>query len=308
MGQQDNPQNPNEENNNNNNNFFNQNPLITFAIFSVVVILIFKAMIGEKSGVDNAAGSGYTKVKEITYSELKSLIEEGTVTEVAIGQQHIRALGSEGGTKYLYTTRKIAGDTTLIPLLEEKKVQYEGYSESNWFSELFSVLLPFLIIFAIWMLWAGRMQKNMGGGILGIGSSKKLVNSEKPKTKFDDVAGAEEAKEEVREIVDFLRYPERYVELGAKIPKGVLLVGSPGTGKPCWPKRSRVKRMSLSSPSPVRASSRCSSASGRRGSVTCLNRPSGTPPPSSSSTRSTRSAKAVLRVAWSAATTNGNRR
>jgi len=75
------------------------------------------------------------------------------------------------------------------------------------------------------------MQKSMGGGILGMGNSKKLVNSEKPKTKFDDVAGVQEAKEEVLEIVDFLRFPDRYVELGAKIPKGVLLVGSPGTGK-----------------------------------------------------------------------------
>ena len=92
-------------------------------------------------------------------------------------------------------------------------------------------LLPFLIIIAIWMFFAGRMQKNMGGGILGMGNSKKLINSEKPKTKFDDVAGADEAKEEVHEIVDFLKFPERYVELGAKIPKGVLLVGSPGTGK-----------------------------------------------------------------------------
>jgi cell division protease FtsH len=96
---------------------------------------------------------------------------------------------------------------------------------------MFGWLLPFLIIIGIWMFFAGRMQKSMGGGILGMGNSKKLINSEKPTTKFDDVAGAEEAKEEVLEIVDFLKYPERYVELGAKIPKGVLLVGSPGTGK-----------------------------------------------------------------------------
>ncbi|MBD3798106.1 MAG: ATP-dependent zinc metalloprotease FtsH, partial [Campylobacterales bacterium] len=74
-------------------------------------------------------------------------------------------------------------------------------------------------------------SKNMGGGILGVGKSDKLINSEKPNTKFSDVAGADEAKEEVKEIVDFLKYPERYIELGAKIPKGVLLVGPPGTGK-----------------------------------------------------------------------------
>jgi cell division protease FtsH len=71
----------------------------------------------------------------------------------------------------------------------------------------------------------------MGGGILGVGKADKMINSEKPDTKFDDVAGVDEAKDEVMEIVDFLKYPERYIELGAKIPKGVLLVGPPGTGK-----------------------------------------------------------------------------
>ncbi len=71
----------------------------------------------------------------------------------------------------------------------------------------------------------------MGGGVLGMGKSNKLINSEKPEVKFTDVAGAEEAKEEVKEIVDFLKHPDRYIELGAKIPKGVLLVGPPGTGK-----------------------------------------------------------------------------
>ncbi len=71
----------------------------------------------------------------------------------------------------------------------------------------------------------------MGGGILGVGKAGKMINAEKPETRFDDVAGVEEAKEEVKEIVDFLKYPERYMELGAKIPKGVLLVGPPGTGK-----------------------------------------------------------------------------
>ncbi|TEY12940.1 cell division protein FtsH, partial [Campylobacter sp. CH185] len=90
---------------------------------------------------------------------------------------------------------------------------------------LFSWVLPVFIFFGIWMFLASRMQKNMGSSILGIGSSKKLVNSEKPKVKFSDVAGVEEAKEEVKEIVDFLKYPERYIKLGAKIPKGLLLVG-----------------------------------------------------------------------------------
>ncbi|MBD3800774.1 MAG: ATP-dependent zinc metalloprotease FtsH [Campylobacterales bacterium] len=224
MAQQDNNQ------DSNNKNFFNQNPLITFAIFSVVVILIFKALIGEQ-GDSGVMYQSVSKTQEVSYSELKALIENHTISKVAIGQSYIRALGEQNGQKITYTARKVANDDTLVPLLDKEKIDYSGFSESNWFTEMFGWLLPFLIIIAIWMFMAGRMQKNMGGGILGMGNAKKLVNSEKPKTKFDDVAGAEEAKEEVQEIVDFLRYPERYVELGAKIPKGVLLVGSPGTGK-----------------------------------------------------------------------------
>ncbi|RLA72469.1 MAG: cell division protein FtsH [Epsilonproteobacteria bacterium] len=223
-----------QDNNNNDNNFFNKNPLITFAIFSVVIILVFKALIGENGtgfGSTQSGSQNVTKTKEISYAELKKLIENKQVEKVAIGQNYIRALSNDGGQKITYTTRMVANDTTLVPLLDKEGIDYSGFSESNWFTEMFGWLFPFLIIIAIWMFFAGRMQKSMGGGMLGIGSSKKLINSEKPDTKFDDVAGAQEAKEEVHEIVDFLRYPGRYVELGAKIPKGVLLVGAPGTGK-----------------------------------------------------------------------------
>ncbi|HEX5623745.1 MAG TPA: ATP-dependent zinc metalloprotease FtsH [Sulfuricurvum sp.] len=215
-----------------NGNFFNKNPLITFAIFSVVIIMLFKAFIGDESSLSGKlSGQNVTRTQEVSYAELKSLIVNKQVEKVAIGQTYIRAVGNDGNGKVAYTTRIVAPDQTLIPLLDKQGIDYTGFSESNWFTEMFGWLFPFLIIIAIWMFFAGRMQKSMGGGILGMGNSKKLVNSEKPKTKFEDVAGVQEAKEEVLEIVDFLRYPDRYVELGAKIPKGVLLVGSPGTGK-----------------------------------------------------------------------------
>ena len=221
----------NNNNNNNNNNFFNQNPLITFAIFSVVVILLFKVMVGDGAGMTNGvmSGNGTTKVEKIDYSELKSLVKEKAVKKVEIGQSFIKAVSSDGSK--IYTTRVIKGDPELVKLLDKEKIEYTGFSETNWFTDMFGWLFPFLIIIGIWMFFAGRMQKSMGGGLLGMGNSKKLISSEKPTTKFDDVAGVEEAKEEVQEIVDFLKYPGRYVEIGAKIPKGVLLVGSPGTGK-----------------------------------------------------------------------------
>lgn len=216
-----------------NDNFFNKNPLITFAIFSVVVIMLFKAFVGDESGLAGKInGQAVTRTQEVSYAELKGLINNKQVQKVSIGQSYIRAIGGDANGKVAYTTRRILGeDTQLTSLLDAQGIDYTGFSESNWFTEMFGWLFPFLIIIAIWMFFAGRMQKSMGGGILGMGSSKKLVNSEKPKTKFADVAGVQEAKEEVLEIVDFLRFPDRYVELGAKIPKGVLLVGSPGTGK-----------------------------------------------------------------------------
>ena len=217
------------ENNKNDNNFFNKNPLVTFAIFSVVIILVFKALVGEGSGLDSSSQGIKKRTQKVSYSELKELVASKSISKVEIGQSFIKAISSDGRT--LYTTRIVRGDTKLIEELDKNSVEYQGFSETNWFTEMFGWLFPFLIIIAIWMFFAGRMQKSMGNGLLGMGNSNKMVSSEKPKTKFDDVAGVEEAKEEVQEIVDFLKYPARYVEIGAKIPKGVLLVGSPGTGK-----------------------------------------------------------------------------
>ncbi|WP_297986923.1 ATP-dependent zinc metalloprotease FtsH [uncultured Campylobacter sp.] len=206
----------------NNNSFFNKNPILMFAIFAVVMVLIFRSMSPDEMGISG------TNSKNISYSELKSLIKSKQINEVIIGQTTIKA----SGNGQAYVVKKVANDQTLVPLLEENNISYGAYSESNWLSDmLFSWVIPVFIFFAIWMFLASRMQKNMGSGILGMGSSKKLINSEKPKVKFDDVAGVEEAKEEVKEIVDFLKNPERYIRLGAKIPKGVLLVGPPGTGK-----------------------------------------------------------------------------
>ncbi|CAI6149662.1 MAG: ATP-dependent zinc metalloprotease FtsH [uncultured Sulfurimonas sp.] len=217
------------DNKNDNNNFFNKNPLITFAIFSVVIIGVFKILVGDASSTNGGALGNAKRTEQVSYSQLKALVNSKSVSKVEIGQSYIKATASNGAT--VYTTRIVKGDTKLVEALDEKGIEYQGFSETNWFTEMFGWLFPFLLIIGIWMFFAGRMQKSMGGGLLGMGNSKKMVNSEKPDTKFDDVAGVEEAKEEVQEIVDFLKYPARYVEIGAKIPKGVLLVGAPGTGK-----------------------------------------------------------------------------
>ncbi len=220
---------------NKNNNFFNKNPLLIFAIFSIVIILLFKNIVEPTDSMgtsQNGFATQATKSEKIDYYKLKELIKSDKIEYVAIGQTTLKGVSKGDSVKRIYYVKKVGEDSTLIPLLEEHKVPYGGYNETNWLTELlFTWIIPILIFFGIWIFLTNRMQKNMGGGILGMGSSKKLVNSEKPKVKFSDVAGVQEAKEEVKEIVDFLKYPERYINLGAKIPKGVLLVGPPGTGK-----------------------------------------------------------------------------
>ncbi len=202
------------------------NPLLIFAIFTIAAIMLFKAL--SNSGGDGVFGN--SSIQTISYYELKQKIEAKEITQVSIGQTMIRALAEQNGQRVTYNVRKV-NDSSLVPLLDANKIPYSGFSESNWFTDLLGWLLPVLIILGLWMFIAGRMQRNMGNGIFGMGSSKRLVNAEKPKVRFDDMAGNKEAKEEVVEIVDFLKYPDRYSAVGAKIPKGVLLVGPPGTGK-----------------------------------------------------------------------------
>ncbi|MDD5359039.1 MAG: ATP-dependent zinc metalloprotease FtsH [Sulfurovaceae bacterium] len=223
------------DNKNKKNNFFNENPLLAFAIFSIILILVFKAFVGDDAGtspMSKLINDGATQTKQVKYSEVKNVIKSGNAKSAKITPTTIEVIANEKGKQIRYVASMIpTGDKELTNLLEEKKVVYEGIMGGGFFSELISMLIPILIFFAIWMFIAKRMSKSMGGGILGVGKSDKLINAEKPNTRFSDVAGAEEAKEEVKEIVDFLKYPERYIELGAKIPKGVLLVGPPGTGK-----------------------------------------------------------------------------
>jgi len=217
----------NNQNNGDNNGFFNKNPIFIFAIFAIVIVLAFRSFSGDGLGGTFGLGSN-AQSKMIAYSEFKDMLKNKQLNEVAISETTIKGVGND---KTIYLAKRI-NDPTLIGILEQNGITYSVYSENNWFGDLiFSWIIPVFIFFAIWMFIASRMQKNIGGGILGIGSAKKLINSEKPKVKFDDVAGVEEAKEEVQEIVDYLKSPDKYLRLGAKIPKGILLVGPPGTGK-----------------------------------------------------------------------------
>jgi len=210
----------------NNNNFFNQNPLLLFIIFAILIIIIFRSI--APNAVSEVNNLAQNQVITFTYSDIKKLAKEGKLAYVAIGKNVIKAKLKDGE---VISVAKVPNDPTLVETLDKYHVPYGAINDNNWLSDLiFGWIIPIFIFFAIWMFLASRMQKGMGG-VLGIGSAKGLIKSEKPDVKFDDVAGNEEAKEEVKEIVDFLKNPDRYIELGAKIPKGVLLVGPPGTGK-----------------------------------------------------------------------------
>ncbi|MDR2638882.1 MAG: ATP-dependent zinc metalloprotease FtsH [Helicobacteraceae bacterium] len=227
---------PPENNNRRNNNFFNNNPLLIFAIFAVASIALFKYISASSDISMDASTTGapitQTTSRNLSYSDFKKAVKNGDITQVLIGKNTIQGSGISGTLQTNYYARRVAPDDSLLPLLEENSIPYGGMNEENWLADiLFSWVLPILIFFGIWALLTNRMQKSIGGGMLGMGSAKNLISAEKPAIKFDDMAGAEEAKEEVKEIVDFLKNPDRYIRLGAKIPKGILLVGPPGTGK-----------------------------------------------------------------------------
>jgi len=212
----------------NDNNFFNNNPLLLFIVFAIVIVVVFRSLAPSASNGMTQLVNGNQKIIRLTYSDIKKLAKEKKLVYVAIGKRIIRAKLKDGA---IVTVEKVPGDTTLIPILDKNNIPYGAINDSNWLNDLiFGWIIPIFIFFAIWMFLASKVQKGMGG-VLGVGSAKGLIKSEKPDVKFDDVAGNDEAKEEVKEIVDFLKHPDRYISLGAKIPKGVLLVGPPGTGK-----------------------------------------------------------------------------
>ncbi|STQ85705.1 ATP-dependent metallopeptidase FtsH/Yme1/Tma family protein [Helicobacter muridarum] len=207
----------------------NKNSILIFIVLGILAFGIFKFFSPDDASLFGRLG-GNSISQTIEYSEFKELIKSRQIQSVSIGQTVIKAISVNAHPTIYYTTKKVQ-DMTLIPLLDEYKIKYSGFSEQNFFTDMLGWLMPIFIIVAIWMFMTSRMQKNMSGGMFGLGNASKLINAERPNVRFDDMAGNKEAKEEVVEVVDFLKHPDRYAAVGAKIPKGVLLVGPPGTGK-----------------------------------------------------------------------------
>jgi cell division protease FtsH len=171
------------------------------------------------------------EVKTIPYSEFKQLIPESKVSDLVVDQDNIQGnlIGTDGKKTKFLTAR--VDDPDLVKDLQKANIKFSGQYENKIMKAIISWVLPFAVIILIWNL----LMRRMGGapsGVLNFGKSKGRIYGEDEITiTFDDVAGVEEAKEELKEIIEFLRTPEKFLNLGGKIPKGILLVGPPGTGK-----------------------------------------------------------------------------
>jgi cell division protease FtsH len=174
-----------------------------------------------------------TKLTPIPYSRFEALLDANKVSEVAITQNRIQGTLKEAepdGLKDFVTTR--VQPPELAESLTKHGVTYSGVIESHWIADLLSWILPAIFFVGIWMFAIRRMGQGGLGGLMTIGKSRAKVYVEKEtKVTFADVAGVDEAKDELVEIVNFLKDPKTYGRLGGRAPKGVLLVGPPGTGK-----------------------------------------------------------------------------
>jgi cell division protease FtsH len=171
------------------------------------------------------------KVESISYSKFKQSLAEGQVSKVIIGPESINGTlkGGEEKKDQDFVTVRVE-DPNLVKELDERKVNYSGLYQSKFLNNLFSWIIPLGIFFVIWRYAMKRMGPGMG--VMSFSKSKAKVFAEDgTKITFTDVAGIDEAKEELQEIVEFLKNPEKFQRLGGRIPKGVLLVGAPGTGK-----------------------------------------------------------------------------
>lgn len=225
--------NQNGGNNNQNNGNNNQNGdkkggngqmILAFVIITLVTLFFMSLL--------NRCSEDMTS-QRITYTEFVQMVKDDKVEKVEVGaNQYNITPKSDDKTlvKMTYYTGFIK-DENLLDLLNKHKVEIDGYIPNNtstWVFNILSIVLPLIII---WIIF-GAVMKKAGGGMMGVGKSNAKVYVEKTTgVTFKDVAGQDEAKESLQEVVDFLHNPKKYREIGAKLPKGALLVGPPGTGK-----------------------------------------------------------------------------
>ena len=193
-----------------------------YFLIAFVLILLFQSWWGQRQAY-----------APIPYSQFQTLLSQGSVDEIFIGANVIQGTLKtplEGGPKRFTTTRV---EPDLAADLAKYGVRFSGVIESTLICDILSWIVPVLVFVGVWMFFIRRMANQQGlGGLMTVGKSKAKVYVETDtKVTFADVAGVDEAKDELKEIVSFLKEPDRYGRLGARLPKGILLVGPPGTGK-----------------------------------------------------------------------------
>jgi cell division protease FtsH len=202
------------------NNPFTRNWAIWAAVM-VAVLLVASVFSGANSDVS----------QKMSYSGFREKVAAGDVKSVTIGQDIISGKLDNGN---VFSTDRVPDDSSLYQLLEEKNVDVQGkqIEQPSILMYLMIQALPFLLILGVAFFVMRQMQKGSSSGAMGFGKSKaKLLTEKHGRVTFEDVAGIDEAREELQEIVEFLKDPHKFSRLGGKIPKGALLVGSPGTGK-----------------------------------------------------------------------------
>jgi len=182
--------------------------------------------------VVSALSLGSRPEEPISYTEFKEQVADGNVRDVVWNNVDQRITGTRTSGEEFVTTGPAEPPADVLELMEDNDVRVEFSTPTpNFLTQLLPLMLPILLIIGFFV-WMNRRAQGQMGGIMSIGRSKaKTYTTERPGTLFADVAGYEGVKREIREVVDFLREPDRFLEIGARIPKGVLLVGPPGTGK-----------------------------------------------------------------------------
>ncbi|WP_126976951.1 ATP-dependent zinc metalloprotease FtsH [Frigidibacter oleivorans] len=192
--------------------------------FWVVLFLLILALFNLFSGGQSTMNS-----RQISYSDFIQRVDRGEVASVILDGEQVIIRGKDG--QQYATVKPEAEEISDRLIANNVEVRVERQEQSGFLSML-SLWLPFLLLIGIWIFFMNRMQGGGRGGAMGFGKSRaKLLTEKQGRVTFDDVAGIDEAKEELEEIVEFLRNPQKFSRLGGKIPKGALLVGPPGTGK-----------------------------------------------------------------------------
>ena len=197
----------------------NRNVAFWIVLFLLIVVL-FNVF---------SSGAGTMQTREISYSDFVKSVRGGTVSSATLDGEQVRIVTTDNSE--FVTIRP--NDANVTELLIENNVAIRAeQQEQSGIQSFLMTIFPFLLLIGVWIFFMNRMQGGGRGGAMGFGKSRaKLLTEKQGRVTFDDVAGIDEAKEELEEIVEFLRNPQKFSRLGGQIPKGALLVGPPGTGK-----------------------------------------------------------------------------